>query len=177
MFNRIIDKFTMYRIIIYMKEDSEILEMREIYGKMDTANRKKTLYAATQLLAVQQKIENNKNKAPKRISIAIYLPVGILFISVIIIFWFTIITPALLMVGNAPLLMLQIIGTALGGIFFILAGLARFILHKLSAPLLLLAIGSGFLCIEPGRITDLIGIALIVLIVGIHFLTPSEVRK
>ena len=165
-----------------MYEDPELFELREIYSEMDTASKKKMVSAAAQLLNVQKTLTNRQLTAKgytrafiqkvskKRASIFAYLMIGLLFFFAIYLFWVNLINPALLILGSTPLLMLQIITTALGGIFFIGAGLVRFILYKLTAPWLLLSIGSGVLFVDPRTLTDLVGIMLTVLIVALKLI-------
>ena len=52
--------------------------------------------------------------------------------------------------------------------FCIGTGLVRFMWRKFTVPLLLLAIGAGILCVDPGLLTDLIGFALIAMIIAVQ---------
>jgi len=77
-------------------------------------------------------------------------------------------SPQLLMIGTTPLGMVQIVITALFGMFSLGAGLVGFMLRRLSVPMRLLSIAAGILCVDPTPITDVIGIVLIVLIISIQ---------
>ena len=167
-----------------MTEDDEVIQLKEIYHNMDTDNKKKTVFAAAQLLIAQQTLKNEhltagnntSTKNHRRAGLPIYFVLGLLFFIAIYTFWVTLINPALLTIGSTPIIMLQIILTALGGISFIALGLVRFILYKLTAPWMLLTIGSGVLCVEPGALTDLIGITIITLIIAIHVIQNRKVN-
>jgi hypothetical protein len=157
----------------------ELTELQTIYNEMNTEGKKEMVTAAEKLLEVQKTLENthtqNKNTAFFRSpfkhrlrNIAGYFAAGILLIISTYIFWVALISPALLIAGISSLEMVRIILTALTGLFLVGSGLVDFILRKIRTPWRLLIIAAGFACTEPGVLTDLIGISLIVLIVSVE---------
>ena len=182
-----------------MSNDPRADELQEIYLKMDAEGRKKMVTAAAKLLDAQKTIENiqyiirddtrtvTQNEAGE-VKINInrksgkshlngmqgYLVAGILLLLLACIFWVALINPALLMIGDSPLVMLRIITTALGGMFCIGTGLIQFILHKLTALSMLFSVGAGILCVEPGIMTDFIGLAIIIMIVAVKLIWGKE---
>jgi hypothetical protein len=160
-----------------MDKNIQIMELREIYREMDIEGKKMMQTAATDLFAIQ-KTFGQKSQAPvgsthirstSRLNcVPGYLVIGLFLFLSACFFWITLINPALSKLGDTPLIMLRIIMTALFGMFIIGTGILRFIIRKLSIPWLLLAIGAGILCVDPGVLTDLIGIILIALIVAVH---------
>ena len=174
-----------------MSKDSQVIELQEIYHEMDTEGKKKMVTAAEELLNVQKTLGNmqflvrdgvqaqeetgernaviNREFGTRRIAgVMGYILTGLLLFLAACVFWITLINPALLVLGDTPLVMLRIIITAMCGIFSIGAGLMWFILRKFTIPWMFLAIGAGILCVEPGIITDLIGISIVALIVTIQ---------
>lgn len=70
--------------------------------------------------------------------------------------------PALLLIDLAsPLQGVQVIITALIGIFGVAAGLRGYAFDHMKMPLRLLMIAGGLLLIDPGFVTDIIGIAIV----------------
>jgi len=149
-----------------MDKDSQIIELRQIYRQMDAAGKKVMIKAAAQLFA-SQKTLMQKSRTSRFNDIPGYFITGILLLFSAFFFWITLINPALLMLGDTPLIMLRIIVTALFGMFIIGTGFVWFVKRRLPVPLMLLAIGAGILCVDPGLLTDLIGFALIALIAAV----------
>jgi hypothetical protein len=159
----------------------EFTELQTIYNEMDTEGRKEIVTAATKLLEVQKTLENTPtrnvfkkttfSRSPQKLHskhILGYLATGISLIISTYIFWVNLISPALLIAGISPLVMVRIIVTALVGLFLVGSGLVDFTLRKIKAPWRLLMIAAGLACTEPSILTDLIGIALIALIASVH---------
>ena len=69
--------------------------------------------------------------------------------------------PSLLLMNQGVLAAIQVIVTALMGIFGVAAGLGGFVFRKLSWPLRILSIVGGLTLLIPGLATDLIGIFLV----------------
>ena len=155
-----------------MDKNIQIMELREIYREMDADGKKMMATAASELFTIQ-KTFGQKPQAPNRSTsrlsrVSGYLVMGLVLILFACFFWITLLNPALLMLGEAPLIMLRIILTALFGMFIIGTGILRFILRKIKILWLLLAIGAGALCVDPSVLTDLIGISLITMIVAVQ---------
>ena len=167
-----------------MREDSEIAKLCKIYREMDAEGQEVMVAAAVKLFSVQ-KTSEPQQVSPKltlpRMSgsfaqslrfagIPGYLITAFLLLLAAVVFWVTLINPALHLAGITPLLMARIVITAFCGMVIIGAGLVRFIWRKFTIPWMLLAIGAGILCVEPGALTDLFGIAIFVLIIAIQIL-------
>lgn len=72
--------------------------------------------------------------------------------------------PAMLLVDATPLEVVQIIITALVGIFGVSAGLSGYLYKKMNPLIRLLAIAGGLTLLVPGLLTDVIGLVLIVVV-------------
>ena len=105
-----------------------------------------------------------------------FIMTGLLLLFSACFFWVALINPALLMLGETPLIMLRIIITALLGMFIIGTGLVRFLLRKFTVLWMLLAVVAGVLCVDPAVLTDLIGLALIALIVAVQVIQGKRDR-
>ena len=160
-----------------MDKNIQIMKLKEIYREMDAEGKKMMVSAATDLFTIQKTFGQNPqtpdrstpNRSISRLNrVPGYLVMGLLLILFACFFWLTLLNPALLMIGDTPLIMLRIILTALFGMFIIGTGILRFILRKIKIPWMLLAIGAGTLFVEPSILTDLIGIILITMIVAVH---------
>jgi len=160
-----------------MDKHTEIVEFLDIYREMDKDGRKKMVTAASRLLKIQKVIENifisteSKNKA-----LIGYLVTVPLLLVIACVIWFFLISPALLIYSDTPLIMIRIIITALIGVLFISAGIFRFILNKLTLIWLFLAIAAGIGCIDPRVLTDIIGFAIITLIVIVQFIQMKRAK-
>jgi len=155
-----------------MREQTEVIELLDIYRQLDTNGRKKMVTAASKLLKTQNSVEDmlgNTQSYQKKTVLSGYLVVVPLLVFAAFAFWQFLISPALLINNDTPLIMLRIIITALFGMFIISTGILRFILRKLKAQWLLLAIAAGLGCIDPRALTDLIGFAIIGLVVAVQF--------
>ncbi|MCL2065940.1 MAG: hypothetical protein FWG99_00550 [Treponema sp.] len=169
-----------------MGKEPQIAELQEIYHKMDWEGRKKMVSAASELLNVQKTLEGMELMSnsdtqipaekgtveikPKTRVLVRCLVIGLLLLFTAIVFWVTLINPALLMLGSTPLVMLRIIITAICGMVCIGSGLVWFMLRKFTVLSMFLAIGAGVLCAEPGVITDLIGISIVILIFTVQII-------
>ena len=153
-----------------MHKHTEVVELLEIYREMDAEGKKKMVTAASNLLNAQKTLLDQESGTSQFTGIAGYLITGLLLILAICVFWITLINPALLTTGIIPLVMVRIIITALCGMLCIGTGLIRFILKKFTVLWLFLAIGAGILCVDPRVLTDLIGFALVAVIVAVQLI-------
>ena len=176
-----------------MDKNSQVNQLKEIYREMDVEGKKMMTTAASQLFTIQKSLENNELPANESIQgftqekagietvtldrvsptsrfngVPGYFIMGFLLLFAAHFFWVTLISPALLLIGITPLIMVRIIITASIGMFCIGIGLVRFMFWKLTIHWMLLAIGAGILCVDPGLLTDLIGFVLIALIVAVQ---------
>ena len=172
-----------------MDKNPQVVELRNIYREMDIEGKKMMTTTAAQLFTIQKSLENKelpakdaiqgftqKSRTSRFNGVPGYLLMGFLLLFAAHFFWVTLISPALLMVEITPLVMMRIIITASIGMLCIGLGLFRFMLWKLTVPLLLLVIGAGILCVDPGLLTDLIGFALIVLFVAVQVIQGKRER-
>ena len=159
-----------------MDKHTEVVELLEIYREMDTEGKKKMLTAASNLLDAQNTFLDREFRTRRFSGIAGYLITGLLFLLAVCVFWVTLINPALLTAGIIPLVMVRIIITALCGVLCIGTGLVRFILKKFTVLWLILAIGAGILCVDPRVLTDLIGFALVALIIAVQIIHWKQGR-
>ena len=83
-------------------------------------------------------------------------------------------SPALLFIDTTALEVVQIVITALFGIFGVAAGLQGYIARAMNWPMRILSIVGGLTLIYPGTVTDVVGI---VLVGGIVLLQVLENRK
>ena len=159
-----------------MDKNSEVVELRNVYSEMDVEGKKTMITTATQLFTVQKIFEKKSNQETSTFNpkyqtsrfdgVAGYFIMGFLLLFAAHFFWVTLISPVLFTFEITPLVMIRIILTASIGMFCIGVGLVRFMLQKLTIPFLLLALGAGLGLIDPGIVTDLIGFALITLVVS-----------
>jgi len=77
-------------------------------------------------------------------------------------------SPEMLFIGTTPLSFVQIIITSIIGMFNIAIGVEGYMLRKLGIPLRVIAIIAGLMLIDPGIVTDLIGIGLSAFVVIVH---------
>jgi len=91
-----------------------------------------------------------------------------LAIAAFIIPFIFVFSPEMLFIGTTPLSFVLIIITSIVGMFNLAIGLEGFLLRKLGAPLRILAIAAGLMLIDPGLLTDLIGLGISALLVVIH---------
>ena len=155
---------------IDMNNNPKVVELQEIYREMDPEGKKKMVSAAAKLLTVQKTFFAGKSERRSFIGITGYLITGFLLLFVAYVFWVSLISPALLTLSDTPLTVVRIVLTALCGIFAIGTGFVWFLLKKLTIFRMLLAFGAGILCVEPGVITDFIGVILVVLIVSMQLI-------
>jgi TRAP transporter 4TM/12TM fusion protein len=97
-----------------------------------------------------------------------------LAIAAYIVPYIFIFSPQMLFINTTPLGMIQIIITSLIGMFSLAAGLEGFMFRKFSVPWRLLAIAAGLCLIDPGLITDLLGIGSIALITAIQVIQSRK---
>ena len=77
-------------------------------------------------------------------------------------------SPVLVLVGATPLLVLQMLTTAVMGMVALGAGVTGFWTVKLFRIERLALIGGGLLLVDPGLITDLIGTAIVIAVYGVQ---------
>ncbi|MFH0822765.1 MAG: TRAP transporter permease [Pseudomonadota bacterium] len=71
------------------------------------------------------------------------------------------VSPVMVLVGATPLLIIQMLITAIGGMAALSAAVAGFWTVRLSAIERLALLGGGLMLVDPGQLTDLIGIAIV----------------
>ena len=163
-----------------MDKDTQIVELQEIYREMDAEGKKKIVAAAANLLNTQKTLSSLDprhdvpQKTRRSTGVLRFLITGLLLLIAAYAFWVTLINPALLKTDITPLVMLRVIATALCGMLCLGTGLVWFILRKFTIFWMLLAVGAGILCVEPGILTDFFGFALIVLILTVQFLQEKQ---
>ena len=94
-----------------------------------------------------------------------------LAITAFIIPYMFILSPAMLLIETAPFEVIQIILSSFIGMFGLASGIEGFMFRKVSAVWRLAAIAGGLLLINPGLLTDLIGIGLIAAVVVVQAIT------
>ena len=165
-----------------MNKHTEVIELLAIYREMDTGGRKKMVKSSSKLLKMQKALECMQNneathqRMPMRTSLTACLVTVPLLLVLAIFFWVVLISPALLLNSNVPLIMLRIIITALLGMFIIGTAIFQFVLKKLTLPWMFLAIIAGLLYVDPGVLTDLIAFVLVALIVGVQFVQQKRAK-
>jgi TRAP transporter 4TM/12TM fusion protein len=82
--------------------------------------------------------------------------------------------PAMLMIGATPLGIIQMVITACLGMFAFGAGLVGYMLRPIGVPLRLISIATGIMLVDPTRITDILGIGLLVLIIAVQVLQGKK---
>jgi TRAP transporter 4TM/12TM fusion protein len=84
-----------------------------------------------------------------------------LAITAFIIPYIFVFNPAMLFIDTTPFKVAQIILTSCIGMFGLAAGIEGFMLRRVAVPWRLAAIAGGFLLIDPGHVSDIIGLSLI----------------
>ena len=84
-----------------------------------------------------------------------------LAVAAFIIPYIFVFTPAMLLIDTTPLKIVQIVCTACIGMFSLAIGSEGYMLRKIAVPWRLAAIAAGLLLIDPGLLTDIIGIGLV----------------
>ena len=83
--------------------------------------------------------------------------------------------PALLLIDlTSPLQGVQVICTAFIGVFGVAAGLRGYAFDHMNWPLRIASIAGGLLLIDPGAVTDLIGIAIVLGICAFQEITKRR---
>jgi len=91
-----------------------------------------------------------------------------LAVTAFIIPYIFIFSPSMLMIDTTPLRMVQIILTSFIGMIGLATGVEGFMLQKLMLPWRLVAIAGGLLLINPGLVSDIIGLCLIALVTAVQ---------
>ncbi len=86
-------------------------------------------------------------------------------------------SPEMLLINTTPMEVIQISVTALVGIFAVSASLEGYLLHKMPWYQRIVSIAGGLLLIDPGLVTDIVGIGLVAIIVVIQAITRKELNK
>ena len=81
-------------------------------------------------------------------------------------------SPIMLFIGDdvTAFNVVKIIITSFGGMFLLAAGLIGFMLRKMNPVLRLISIAAGLMMIHPGTITDIVGIAILVVLLVVQTL-------
>ena len=77
-------------------------------------------------------------------------------------------SPALLMIDTTPVRIVWLIITSLIGMVSLATGLEGFMLRRMSPLWRILAIAAGLMCIDPGLLTDAIGLIILAVIVTVQ---------
>jgi TRAP-type uncharacterized transport system fused permease subunit len=88
-----------------------------------------------------------------------------LAITAFIIPYIFIFSPAMLMIDTTPLKIIQIIFSSFIGMFGLASGIEGFMFRKVSIPFRLMAVAGGLLLIDPGLVSDLIGLGCIAAVI------------
>jgi TRAP-type uncharacterized transport system fused permease subunit len=88
-----------------------------------------------------------------------------LAIAAFIIPYIFIFSPEMLWIGATPIKVIQIIFSSLIGMLSLSVGIQGFMVRKVSPPLRVIAIIGGLGLIHPGTVTDVIGLAIIALLI------------
>ncbi|MCL2067975.1 MAG: TRAP transporter permease [Treponema sp.] len=91
-----------------------------------------------------------------------------LAITAFIIPYMFIFSPQMLLIDTTPLQVIRIVITAFIGMFSLAAGLEGFMLRKVSLPWRLAAIAGGLLLIDPGHVTDFVGLGVIAAVISVQ---------
>jgi TRAP-type uncharacterized transport system fused permease subunit len=92
-----------------------------------------------------------------------------LAIAAFIIPYIFVFNPAMLFIETTPLRVVQIVCTSCIGMFSLSVGVEGYMLRKLAVFWRLAAVAAGLLLIDPGLLTDIIGIALIAAVTLVQF--------
>ena len=93
-----------------------------------------------------------------------------LAITAFIIPYIFIFSPSMLLINTTPINVIQIIITSFIGMFSLAMGLEGFLLHHIKVPFRLMAVAGGLMLIDPGLLTDIIGLCIIVVVIMVHFI-------
>ena len=91
-----------------------------------------------------------------------------LAITAFIIPYIFIFSPAMLLINTTPVKVIQIIVSSFIGMFSLAAGIEGYMFQKMSLLWRLAAIAGGLLLIDPGLVTDLIGLGLIAAVITVQ---------
>ena len=91
--------------------------------------------------------------------------------------FFFVFSPEMLFIGATPLLMIKIIISCFIGMFNIAVGVQGWLLHKMPWFFRIILIIAGFLLIDPGIITTLIGLGVTAVVIGIHVMQHKRDKE
>jgi TRAP transporter 4TM/12TM fusion protein len=100
-----------------------------------------------------------------------------LAITAFIIPYMFVLNPTMLLIDASILQIVQFIFTSMIGMFAISGGLEGFMKRKLPWWQRILAVGGGLMLIDPGLLTDIIGIAIIGIIVVLQYVVKEKQHK
>jgi len=156
-------------------QDPKVIELLEIYREMDAEGKETIINAVDKLIYIQKNFKSknlkgqNKEQLRKRrfTGIVNYIAAGVVLICTIWFFWEALLNPALLRIDITPLVMVRIITTALIGMLCLGSGFVGFLQRWIKIPLTFFLIIAGIGCMDPGILTDFIGISLMALTVTV----------
>jgi TRAP-type uncharacterized transport system fused permease subunit len=91
-----------------------------------------------------------------------------LAITAFIIPYIFVFSPSMLFIDTTPLEVIRIVCTSFFGMLGLAVGLEGYMLRKVNVPERLMAIAAGLLLIEPGFLTDLIGLGLLAVVFALQ---------
>ena len=100
-----------------------------------------------------------------------------LAITAFIIPYIFIFSPSMLLINTTPFSVIQIVITSFIGMFSLAMGIEGFFMHKVKPLWRLAAAVGGLLLIDPGVITDIIGLAVIAVVISVHVLESTRQKK
>ena len=147
-------------------QDNRVIELQNIYREMDAEGKETMISAVDRLLYIQRTFGNPQEARKRRLrDMTLYIASGIINVCIVCFFWEFLIRPVLFNIGITPLTMARIIVTALIGDLCLHSGFLGFFQRWLKASLFLLLIIAGMACLDPGILTDLIGVFFITLVI------------
>ena len=99
-----------------------------------------------------------------------------LAITAFIIPYIFIFSPSMLLINTTPWNVIQIVITSFIGMFSLAIGLEGHLFHSIKVPFRLMAVAGGLMLIDPGLLTDTIGLGIIILVVVIHMLEEKRIK-
>jgi TRAP transporter 4TM/12TM fusion protein len=97
-----------------------------------------------------------------------------LAITAFIIPYIFIFSPVMLWIGATPLNVIQIIFSSFIGMFSLAAGIEGYMLRKVSVPLRIFAVAGGLCLIDPGVLSDIIGLCFIAFVVATQVISRKK---
>ena len=91
-----------------------------------------------------------------------------LAITAFIIPYIFIFSPSMLLINTTPFNVIQIIITSFIGMFSLAMGIEGFMLQQVKFLFRLMAVAGGLMLIDPGVLTDIIGLGIITIVITVH---------